>query len=315
MRKKSAVIVAVILTCLVSTQGAYPWGSLTHAYITSQIVPGNGAARDNAIYGSTAPDFANYMFGSPYQIYLEDRTHTDFLRVWKMARGGPAFSLERAAAFGFVAHNEEDFTAHTMSQYLDPSEGYVVQKAAVLSQMLTALGAWEKLGLAGDEYAEVRAVLSHEVIEFAGDLFVALYIDPETGQILSNAASRTPDEFPALLDRAYAGNLVAFSNQTGIRLNQPAASGILSGNELAFRGGMVAYGNLFTYTDANALTQNLAAYLQTLAAAQGIQVDDPELVAQVIGAGLFVIQDDFVPEIAKTIQFVSGRLAQQKIAY
>ena len=74
---------------LLISQGAFAWGSLTHAFITGQIVTDDGAIRNNAVYGSTAPDFANYMFGSPYQGYLMDRTHSDLLRVWKMARGGP----------------------------------------------------------------------------------------------------------------------------------------------------------------------------------------------------------------------------------
>jgi hypothetical protein len=115
MKRKAAAIFISVLMCLFGVQGAFPWGSLTHAYITNQIVFEDGTVHDNAIYGSTAPDFANYMFGSPYQQYLMDRTHVDFLRVWKMARGGPSHIAEQAVAFGFVAHNMEDYTAHTMS--------------------------------------------------------------------------------------------------------------------------------------------------------------------------------------------------------
>jgi hypothetical protein len=313
MKRKAAVITTAALTCLLSSQGAFPWGSLTHAYITNQIVAEDGTLRGNAIYGSTSPDFANYMFDSPYQTHLMDRTHVDFLRVWKMARGGPAFGPERAAAFGFVAHNEEDYTAHTMSQTLNPEEGYVIQKAAILDQLLSNYGAWEQLGLGGDAYAAVRAELSHVVIEFAGDLFVALYMDPATGQILSDAANGSHGAFPEILTRAYAGGLVAASNQMSIPLDQPAAGSVLTAGELMFRGGMVSYGTLFTSSDPAELIGNVASFLQQLATLRGIRIDDPDLVAQVLMAGLYVIQYDFAPELSKTAEFAAGRLAQQKI--
>ena len=314
MKRKTAVITIVVLTCLMSTQGAFPWGSLTHAFITSQIVAENGILRDNALYGSTSPDFANYMFTSPYQNYLMDRTHVDFLRVWKMARGGPDFGPERAAAFGFVAHNEEDYTAHTTSQYLDShADGYVVQKAAILEQVLSNYGAWSQLGLEGETYAAVRAELSHEVIEFAGDLFVALYVDHGAGQILSEAAASGHGAFPEILTRAYAGGLVAASDQIGIPLNQRAASNILTGGELIFRGGMVSYGELFTSADPGEVFANVVLYVQKLAVLRGIQVEDPNLVAQVLMAGLSVIQYDFVPEISMAAEFAAGQLARQKI--
>ena len=312
MKRKAAVIGSVILICLLGTQGAYPWGSLTHAYITNQMVAEAGILRSNAIYGSTAPDFANYMFTTPYQNYLMDRTHTDFLRVWKMARGGPHFAPERALAFGFVAHNEEDYTAHTMSQTLNPDQGYVIQKAAVLEQLLSYYGAWTQLGLEGEPYAALRAELSHEVIEFAGDLLIA-YLHPETGELLSASAADNSGELPELLTRAYAGGLVAASNQTGIRLNQPAASNVLTAGEFMFRGGMVNYGNLFTDPDPAQVFGNVALFIQQLTMLRGIPVNDLDLVAQALTVALGVISDDFAFEIYKTTEFAAGRLAQQKI--
>jgi hypothetical protein len=312
MKRKAAVITTVVLTCLMSTQGAFPWGSLTHAYITSQIVAEGGSLRGNAIYGSTSPDFANYMFTSPCQNYLMDRTHVDFLRVWKMARGGPAFGPERAAAFGFVAHNEEDYTAHTMSLTLNSAEGYVIQKAAILDRLLSSYGAWAQLGLDGEAYAAVRAEVSHEVIEFAGDLLIA-YAHPETGLLLSESAAGSCGAFPEILITAYAGGLVAASNQMAIPLSQPAASSVLTAGELTFRGGMVNYGTLFTGSSQAEVFGNVVVFVRQLAALRGIQINDPNLVAQVLMLGLSVIQGDFAPEIYNTTAFVAGRLAQQKI--
>jgi hypothetical protein len=140
-------------------------------------------------------------------------------------------------------------------------------------------------------------------------------MDPGTGQSLSDAATHIYTGFPDLLTRAYAGNLVAYANQITVPLNRPAALNILAGNEMAFRGGMIAYGASLANPNPADLMNNLAQYLQGLAAQQGIQVNDPALVVQVLGAALYVIQDDFVPEISQTIQSVAERLAQQKITY
>ncbi len=305
MRRKAVVIITVLLVCLVGTQGAFPWGSLTHAFITSQIVTQDGVIRGNAVYGSTAPDFANYMFGSPYQTYLEDRTHNDFLRVWYMASGAPAQAAERAVALGFVAHNEEDYTAHSMSLTLDPGQGYVVQKAAILNEALAGYGVWDLVNLGGEQYAALRAELSHQLIEFAGDILVAMR-DPSTGQLLSSAARWRDPGLPALLTRAYAGNLVAYSNRIGIRLNQPAASSVVTVNESLFQGGMISYGGLFQDGD---IVQNVAVYLTQLAGMQGIELGDPTLVKQVLEIALSIIGPDFKSEIDATIPFVIDRLA------
>lgn len=315
MKRKAAAILTSVLICLFGVQGAFPWGSLTHAYITGQIVAEDGVVRDNAIYGSTAPDFANYMFGSPYQQYLMDRTHTDFLGVWKMARGGPIHIEERAVAFGFVAHNVEDYTAHTMSQkLLNHEAGYVIQKAAILEAMLWNAYVWQNLELDGEAYAPMRAELSHELIEFAGDIYVALFMNPQAGDLLSAAADECSNDLPALLTKAYAGNLVANSNGIGIRLNQPAASNILTGGELMFRGGMTAYGNRFNGSPSEILS-NLAEYLVLMAGAQGINITNSGLVALVLTGALSVIQSDFEDEIIGTISFTAAGLAQQKVAY
>ena len=314
MKRKIVAILAITLACLLNVQGVFPWGSLTHAYITSQIVTQGGILRNNAIYGSTAPDFANYMFASPYQGYLMDRTHVDFLRVFKMARGGPAYRAERAAAFGYVAHNDEDYTAHSMSQTLDPNMGYVIQKAEILNQLLADYGVWGQLGLSGDEFAPLREELSHELIEFAGDYMIAL-TNPAAGQLLSDSAARTYGGFPSLLSKAYAGNLVAYSNRNGIRLNQPAAAGILAGGELMFRGGMMQYGQLFTYDDPDELLLNMAVYLQMLAAQLGIVITDPASIVPILQVALFVIQDDFAGEMYQTVQFTAERLAMQKVVF
>jgi hypothetical protein len=311
MKRKAAVITIAILTCLMSTQAALPWGSLTHAYITNQIVAQDVPLRDNAIYGSTAPDFPNYMLASPYMNYLMDRTHVDFLRLWKMARGGPGFDSERAAAFGFVAHNEEDYTAHTMSQFLgDHTQGYVIQKAAILEQLLAQAGVWEQLDLDGDAYAELRAMLCHLAIEYAGDIYIAS-MDPQTGQILSGAAAGANGAFPEILTRAYAGGLVAASNRMAIPFNQPAAVTILTEGELGFRELMVLYGYLCTGSEPEVIGK-VSSFVALMANVLHIEVSDAQ-VAGILMVGLSVIEPDFASEVSATAEFTAERLAQQKI--
>ncbi len=311
MKRKAAVITIATLTCLMTTQVALPWGSLTHAYITNQIVAADSPLRGDAIYGSTAPDFPNYMLTSPYMNYLMDRTHDDFLRVWKMARGGPGFGPERAAAFGFVAHNEEDYTAHTMSQFLpDHSQGYVIQKAAELEQLLAQLGIWQQLDLDGDEYAELRAMLCHLAIEYAGDVYIAS-MDPQTGQRLSAAAAGSNGTLSEVITNAYAGGLVAASNRMVIPLNQPAAGTILTEGEFGFRELMVYYGYLCTGSESEVLDK-LSSFVAQLASVIGVKVSNTQ-VAGILLAGIIVIQPDFASELSATKTFVEGQLAEQKI--
>ena len=76
----------------------------------------------------------------------------------------------------------------------------------------------------------------------------------------------------------------------------------------------MAYGGLFTGTPEEVFN-NVVLYLQQLASLQGLQIEDPALVAQVIQAALFVIQDDFAPEVFQTISFAAERLAKKQIAY
>jgi hypothetical protein len=311
MNRKAAVITVMLFTSLMATQVAFPWGSLTHAYITNQIVTQDSPLRGDAIYGSTAPDFPNYMLTSPYMNYLMDCTHVDFMRVWNMARGGPGFGPERAAAFGFVAHNEEDFTAHTMSQYLgDHTQGYVIQKAAVLEGMLAQAGIWQQLDLDGDEYAELRDMLCHLAIEYAGDIYIAS-MDPQTGQILSSAAAGNNGTLSEVIAKAYAGGLVAASNRMAIPLNQPAASTILAEGEFGFRGVMMYYGYLCTGPESQVIV-NISQFVAQLANTIGIQVSDAQ-VGGILMAGLFVIAPDFASEISATREFVEGKLAHEKV--
>ncbi len=315
MKRKTYIVLAMTFVCLLNAQGLYPWGSLTHVYITSQILPENGSTRDNAIYGSTAPDFGNYMFGSPFQGYLENRIHADFIRVWNVARGGPAHKLERAAAFGFVAHNYEDYTAHTMSQSLDPHSGYVVQKGEELNNVLAFFGVWQQFGIEGPQFAALRGELSHNLIEFAGDYLIALYTGSQTGQLLSNAAAGRSGEFPTLLTKSFGGNLVAFSNHIGIRLNQPAASSVLTGAEAMFQGSMAAYGGLFANDDPVDLLNDLAVFLKQMALALGIQIGDPAPLILVLAISIDLIQPDFSLEVSKTISFAARRLKMEKVAF
>ena len=303
----------MIFVCLLNVQGVFSWGSLTHAYITSRIVTGPAAVRVNAVYGSTAPDIPDAMTGSPFKGYLKGLTHTDYIRVWEMASSGPSHRLERAVALGFVAHNYEDYTAHASSQSLDPNTGYVIQKAAQLNKELMESGVWAQLGFDADEDAPLRGSLSHGLIEFAGDYFVATQLDRTAGQLLFTAAASRCNDFPELLNKAYLVNMLPFSNDFTARFNKRSSSTILSEGELIFRKVMADYGELLADSSRKIRLYGLADYIYGISKNSDVDFEDADLVVDILNASLSVIQDDFIDEIDKTIQFAGEKLDQNGV--
>jgi hypothetical protein len=312
-RNKFIVLAMMIFMCLLNVQGVFSWGSLTHVYITSRIVTGPAAVRVNAVYGSTAPDIPDAMTGSPFQGCLKGLTHTDYFKVWEMARSGPSHRLERAVALGFVAHNYEDYTAHASSQSLDPNTGYVIQKAAQLNNELMESGVWAQLGFDTDEDAPLRGWLSHGFIEFAGDYFVATQLDRTAGQLLFTAAASRCNDFPELLNKAYAENMLPFSNHFTARFNTRSSSRILSDGEFTFRKVMADYGMLLADSGRKIRLYGLADYIYRISKNRDVELGNADLVVDILNVSLSVIQDDFIEEIDKTIQFAGEKLEQNGV--
>ena len=88
-----------------------------------------------------------YRFDTPeYLEYLFVQTHYNFMEVWNAAKSVPA----KAAAFGFVSHNELwgiDSTAHVAGITYGQVGGYVIAKADELAAHLQAMPEFAALGL------------------------------------------------------------------------------------------------------------------------------------------------------------------------
>lgn len=324
MKKISVTVLLSFFAMIFISPSAYPWGSATHAYIAGLIGKTDALANDNEIYGLIAPDIFNYAFGSPYQDYLHDRTHDDFMRIWKKARKKPKWEMEEALAFGFVAHNDvwgSDYIAHWNSLTVPPlvpmpeelQPGYVVIKSVELEALLDSFGVWALLGIAGPEYFEMRIDLCHELVEVAGDYFVRMYMDLAIGQKILAAMPNRSSTFPKLMARAYAGNLVAFSNRMGIPMNQRGALEVLNSSEVVFQGMMTLYAGALSLPDAE-VKPAIAQFLASLASVYGITVD-PATAEMALDGALFVIADTFPTEVGAVIGYLPAQMDAHKVMY
>ena len=289
---------------------AYPWGSATHAFIAGNIGKMDTMANDNEIYGLIAPDIFNYAFGSLYQDYLHDRAHDNFMRIWKKARTGPKFKMEEALAFGFVAHNDKwgaDYIAHWQALTTGLTEGYVITKSYELKALLDPL--FDSLGVTEED----RLSLCHELVEIAGDYITRMALDNQIGQkILAAIPNRSPT-FPKLMARAYAGNLVAFSNQMGIPMNQKEALEFLNSSELVFKSMMTLYAGALALDDPF-VKPAIAQFLVSLAGVYGITVTEAEATAA-LDAALYVISGSFIGEVLAVINYLPNAMDAHKVKY
>lgn len=252
---------------------------------------------------------------SPYRDDLYDQTHHNAIRVWHQARNGPKYELEQALAFGFAAHNDSwgaDYIAHHSGLTNGGSEGYVITKAIMLDNIIEYQGKWDDMGITDPN---LRLELCHEIVEVAVDVWIRYLLDPDIGTSVFQATQARDENMKALLQRAFAGNLVAYSHQIGIPLNQPQAAAALFGAEAYFRWIMEQYGSCFMASDIDSVKSHLSDYLAELAAiAYGLTID-PSTVVEFIDGGMLVTWTDFYQELQGTITFVQGQLAAHKVQY
>lgn len=325
MKKK--VLCGVILV-LSLTMAAAAWDVLAHALIMEQIKGGAGQANGNEIYGITSPDFVNYLYGSAYYDWLYDQTHTNFMRVWRMAGNGPKAEAEKSLAMGFVAHNGlwgADYIAHSSSLTIgDPAHGYVIAKAALLEQAFMGMGIWGTIPV--DESGQVfldrpellpfRLELCHNLIEYAIDV-VVWQTNPGLAQRVVAAAAGRDASIQQLVKTAYAGPLVAFSQRTDAPLSHAAALTMLQSYETAFQQRVIMYATLYaSATDVPSLLGNLDGYLAGLASAIFGLTLQPGQAAQLLGAVLMTgLVNDVGAELAATVGYVGGQLKAHKVVY
>lgn len=315
MKKVIGSAFLAFLVLAVSAPSAFAWGSATHAYMGSLMKDPSTTTGLDFIYCSMAPDIFNYMFDQPtYLAYLQDQTHHQFMKVWNARR----LAQERPEATGFVAHNDtwgEDSTAHHASRTLLPNEGYIITKAKALHEYLWANSpdyqGLSALGVTYDTYIE----LCHEMVEAAGDIFIA-QVQPRIGQIIVKSALRPAKDLQNLLVRAYRDDFVLFAASVSLPLTSAQAEALIRQAEQAFRQSMVAYGTLLEQDETTMISlmaENYNGMLGSYMAALGITLppgtDMTPLIEAAINAGLSLISSDYKREVLATKNLVQARLA------
>lgn len=309
--KRFVTTLAVIVATLSFASAAFPWGSATHAYIDGQL--GKRAIFDlQERYGGMGPDLFNFMFTNPVVgSYLYGQTHVEFMKVWDAAHR-PA---EKALAFGFVSHNDvwgADMTAHHDGLTFGQGEGYVIAKAAILTDMLKTIPEFAALGLPDPVVMEI----AHNFVEYGTDILLKR-ADPLIGQkVIVAAVFRSPD-FPRLLIKAYGEGLAATA---GISARQAAQ--LIAATEMDFRRMIISYGQALTTDEATSrqlLAEQLAAFATAFLQAYGIVLpegaDLVPLAELGISQAMLLCAPDFAGELAATVDEVRQELKAHDIGY
>jgi len=313
MKKK--VFIGIVLVLALSMTAA-AWDVLGHAFIMEQIRGGAGNANANELYGITAPDFVNYMIGTPYYSFCYDLTHEDFMRVWHMSNNGIKSTELQKVALGFVAHNGvwgADYIAHVSALSGDTTKGYVINQAIYLEQVYAQAGVWAAMGIADGPY-ELKLELCHNIVEYVIDIQVWLQDHAIAGRVVAAATGRDAG-FPALVTQAYSKLLAAFSQTTDGPLSVAAAAAWIQGYEAAFQQREVLYASLYAAaSDFSGVIKNLGGYLYLLAKTVYGLGTTPAQVEQILELA-FNVLPNAMNELEDTAEFVKGQLAAHHVVY
>jgi hypothetical protein len=306
----------LLLTSLLIAPEASPWGSAIHTYIDDHLGKSRPFRNVNEMYGGAAPDVFNTMFDQKaWMDFLYGETHNNFLKLWEAAH----LQLGKAAAFGFVSHNDvwgADSTAHhrCASAQCDEGDGYVVAKA---KEMLLpqAYGDYLLNGL-GLPYP-VALELCHNIVESALDLLIKKN-DPTIGKKLATAALLRAPQFPFLLVEAYAHD---FSHQFSLPPSE--AVKVILEAEMNFRKTSILYGQVLMQDDATAtylVAEQLAAQAVGFLGSFGLTLPIPPQDVPGVIEGLLVVatgicKDDYFDEIQGTIRAVDIALRAHGLWY
>lgn len=295
---------------------ALAWERGTHAFIADKLKKAGGPYNIEEMYGAMAPDVFNYLFTHPYILYrdyLHDQTHHYFLKVQQAIKYG----YEKSSAYGFLSHNDTwgaDSTAHHASRTLLPNEGYVITKAKLLNNFLLTIP--EYAALLGS-YPEIAIEICHNIIEAAGDIVLVRY-DKTVGAKLMEIAARPKPTMQNLMVRAYAQDLFHFSETTSAPLTYLAAESFIRAAEEEFRKSCIAYGWLLQQDEAIILENIIAQFKQLAQAyftALGLPIPDDDLLTALLQVSFQVaiglIENDYMPEIMATIEFVKKNMVKE----
>jgi hypothetical protein len=315
MKKSFVSLCLIFVTLVLFSSQAYPWGSLTHAYIADHIGKTWGLRNVNEIYGAMVPDVFNYVFGLAPTLdsYLRGYTHgipaangnpavESFMDVWYSARW---WWYEKALAYGFISHNDvwaADSTAHG-SACLYPGEGYIISRAEILNEKLVVFLASKGIVIPD----EIAMEISHNLVEGAGDVVIRRY-DAELGlKVITSSLFRSP-ACPNLLIRAigeYYRDMVTNA-------------------EREFRKTMILYGAAFLPQNEEeivlALSQQMAelgkAYLASIPIELPLSDEELlDLIVYLMDKAIQLIEGDYMAEIEATVSKVKSQFWSRWIFY
>lgn len=310
-------LACMVLVSLSAGSTASAWDLAAHAFIEENLFKkqgqSNAALLLHRTYGAGVLDLANNSFSLPYlyfQNYLHDPAQTNFMKAWNSA----VDPIEKAAAYGFVGHNNSwgmDSTAHISGITFGKEGGYVNAKARELAVMLRPMLSSPGLGL--DLPDNVLLSICHYLVEAGVDLLV-LNLDPAVGTKLMAAADGRSDAVPALLVRSFAGDLAPVTGSA------EQAEALVRDAENGFRTYMWSHG--FALTQPNALdlvaaelAQQAGAYFDYLGVPR-LPFNVSFLIAkQGIMASMWLCAGDFEGELRATTGWVNGRLSSEAIVW
>lgn len=314
-RKMNKIFISLGMICLALvflTSVAFPWGYATHAYIDDHIGRNCGAKNMYEIYGGMSPDIFNYMFDNPeYLGYLYYQTHNESMRVWEEAKT----KRENAFGYGFVSHNDvwgADYTAHHSGITYGQTQGYVIEKAYILKQILEQIPEYQALDLPDPVALEV----SHNLIENGVDILMKR-LDPTIGKkIALSALSRNP-KIPHLLVRTYAEDFSAYAG-----ISYPEAASIIKTAEKEFRESIILYGQALMLDEETAvqlISEQTAYIAESFLGVYGIilpeGVDLMPLIIFAIQQSIEICSEDYADEIEATVYHVDQQLGVYGVTY
>lgn len=320
MKKGIVLSLSFVMLLAWAAVPAFSWGSATHAYILNHIGKKLPLMNVNELYGVMGADIFNYVFTlKPEQMgYVNAYTHgapgqEAFMEVWKKAKW---WGFEKSLAFGYVAHNEVwgcDFTAHIHALTTGVDEGYVITKAKLLAPLLAGAlyQTQQNAGIPDANKivfpADILLMLSHNLIENAGDIFL-LRADPQIGQKIVMASVLRSNDFPALVTRAMG----------------PDWKDAVFAAEKEFRKTMILYGAALMQGEESAI-QTLSAQIAQIgvdyiyAVTQGTVTVPLDLATQLAEfgtvQGMQLIADDYMKEVNATVNFVRAQLVHHGVRY
>ncbi|MDH4196395.1 MAG: hypothetical protein OEW05_03205 [Candidatus Aminicenantes bacterium] len=293
MKKKWVVGLTLVSMLAIFTVNAYPWGSAVHVYVAFKLK----GFDPNVMYGAMAPDCFNYYFDPPYEARptLYGQFHNNPIALWDAAAGDP---VKQALAYGFLSHGHvggADTTAHLAGAHFGKKDGYVIDKAKILDNILTKFPEYRMLKA---KYPEVSLEVAHNLVENAIDILIKR-VDPQIGQKIQLAAILRDPIFPDWLASVY---VYPFSY-------------LIPVVEDAFCGMMIGYGWLFdSYSEPDLvywLSQQMAGFAGSFLPPDAQIPYETAFAIAKYGTekAMTICQGTFSKEIEATVKYVESNLA------